>query len=53
MEDRLWNAAAPLRESGIPVVRLYEGAKRGSRASRRDLLASDGAASSLTRSTAA
>jgi hypothetical protein len=49
MEDRLWNAAAPLRESGIPVVRLYEGAKRGS----RDLLASDGAASSLTRSTAA
>src|SRR5690606_8854290 len=27
MEDRLWEASQPLRDRGIPVVRLYEGVK--------------------------
>jgi hypothetical protein len=53
MEDRLWNAAAPLRESGVPVVRLYEGVKRMPQGTPPNRLNSGESPSAMARSSAA
>ncbi len=54
MEDRLWESASPLRDAGIPVVRLYEGVKgmwQGTRDER--LVRGGGSPSTVTQSSAA